>query len=50
MYVVDSNVFIGAFNPRDAYHKEASSIILSIDKGEVGESLITDGEKNALYF
>ncbi|MFQ6050371.1 MAG: type II toxin-antitoxin system VapC family toxin [Candidatus Hydrothermarchaeota archaeon] len=41
MIFIDSNVIIGAFNPRDKYHKEAAKIIRRYDEG-VFEGVITD--------
>ncbi|MFH1821234.1 MAG: PIN domain-containing protein [Methanobacteriota archaeon] len=42
MYLVDSGVWIGAANPKDIHHREATSVLKSILKGELGKALITD--------
>lgn len=42
MYLVDSGVWIGAANPKDAHHREATSVLKSILSGELGKAIITD--------
>lgn len=42
MYLVDSGVWIGASNPKDIHHREASAVLKAILKGELGKVLITD--------
>ncbi len=42
MYVVDSGVWIGAFNPRDRYHERAKPIVEAVSGGELGRALISD--------
>lgn len=42
MYLVDSGVWIGASNPKDVHHKEATSVLGAIVRGGVGKTLITD--------
>ncbi len=42
MYVIDSGVWIGAFNPNDRYHQKAKVILQSLVNGELGRALITD--------
>jgi len=41
-YFIDSNVFIGAYNPRDEHHGEAAAILKRVDRGELGTAIITD--------
>ncbi len=40
--LVDSNILIGAFNPRDAFHKPASKLLHHIEQGKVSAPTITD--------
>ncbi len=42
MYVVDSGVWIGAFNPRDRYYEKAKPIVQAVSSGALGKILITD--------
>lgn len=42
MYFVDSGVWIGAFNPKDAHHREAKPILKAITDGKLGKALFTD--------
>ncbi|KXB01992.1 hypothetical protein AKJ44_01640 [candidate division MSBL1 archaeon SCGC-AAA261F17] len=42
MYCVDSGVWIGAFNPKDAHHERAKPIIKAVTDGEPGGIIITD--------
>jgi len=41
-YLVDSGVWIGAFNPRDRYHEEAKLIIRGIADRAIQSVIITD--------
>ena len=40
--LVDSNVLIGAFNPKDEFHKPAARILSQIEQGKVDKPIITD--------
>ena len=42
MYFVDSGVWIGASNPKDTHYREATSVLKSILKGDLGKVLITN--------
>jgi predicted nucleic acid-binding protein len=42
MYIVDSGVWIGAANPRDAYHQKATAVLKAILEGRAGKALITN--------
>lgn len=41
MYIVDSGVWIGAFNPKDAHYGKAAGIVEAISRGKLGRALIT---------
>lgn len=41
-YFMDSNVLIGAFNPRDQYHVKASKLVEQIDEGGLGQVIVSD--------
>lgn len=38
MILVDSNIFIAAFNPRDKYHEKGKKILLSLEEGKFGKN------------
>ncbi len=40
--LVDSNVLIGAFNPKDEFHKPAARMLSQIEQGKVDKPIITD--------
>ncbi len=42
MYLIDSGVWIGAANPKDAHHREAAAVLKTILKGRLGKVYITD--------
>ena len=42
MYLIDSGVWIGASNPKDAHYRRAAAVLKAILKGEVGKVLITN--------
>lgn len=42
MYFVDSGVWIGGSNPKDAHHREAVVVLKAILRGELGKVIITD--------
>jgi len=41
LYLIDSGVWIGAFNPRDAHHLESKRVIKAVANGRAGRPLIT---------
>ena len=42
MYLVDSGVWIGGFNPKDVYYPKAKPILRAITEGKLGKILITN--------
>ncbi len=40
--LVDSNVLIGGFNPKDEFHKPAARILFQMEQGKVDKPIITD--------
>ena len=42
MYLIDSGVWIGASNPKDAHHMEAAAVLKAVLKGRLGKVYITD--------
>jgi len=42
LYLVDSEVWIGAFNPKDRYHEKAKPIVQAVSSGALGRVFITD--------
>ncbi|MGQ4834034.1 MAG: type II toxin-antitoxin system VapC family toxin [Candidatus Asgardarchaeia archaeon] len=42
MLLVDSNIFIAAFNPRDKHHKVGKEYLIAIEEGKLGKVVITD--------
>jgi len=41
LYFIDSGVWIGAFNPRDAHHLKSKRVVKAVANGKLGRSLIT---------
>jgi hypothetical protein len=42
MYLIDSGVWIGASNPKDAHHRKATVVLKAVLKGGLGKVYITD--------
>lgn len=42
MYLFDSGVWVGAFNPKDGHHRKAKAIIEALIGGQLGKALMTD--------
>ncbi len=40
--LIDSNVLIGGFNPKDEFHRPAARILSQIEQGKVDKPIITD--------